>query len=249
MMGTMPGLAEATDGAEGAAPKQLVYDDAGLLNEEQADELNAQANELGADRATDILIVTSTNSANADVVKMTEDFYDNHAPGYDQPHGDAVILMMDMKHREMYLAGFGKAESLLDDDRLNNIRAKITPALTNGDYSLAFHQYIETAHRYMGFRPGVNPDNILFRVWFQLAVSLVLAAIIVGLMAFRSGGRVTVNRLTYEDEGTSGVLEKQDQFLHTTVTRQKIERKRSGGGSGGGVSGGGHSHSGSRGSF
>jgi uncharacterized protein len=86
-------------------------------------------------------------------------------------------------------------------------------------------------------------------LWFQLAASLVLAAVVVGLMVYRSGGRVTVNRLTYENEGTSGVLEKQDQFLHTTVTRRKIERNRGGRGSGGGVSGGGHSHSGSRGSF
>jgi uncharacterized protein len=242
-------MAKAAEAEDTAASKQLVYDDAGLLSREQADELNVQANELGAGRATDILIVTSNNAANADVMKMAEDFYDNHAPGYNQPHGDAVILMLDMKHRELYLAGFGKAESTLDDNRLNKIRAKITPALSNGDYPLAFRKYIETAYRYMGFRPGVNPDNILFQIWFQVAVSLVLAAIVVGLLAYRSGGRVTVNRLTYEDESTSGVLEKQDRFLHTTVTRRKIERNRSGGGGGGGISGGGHSHSGSRGSF
>ncbi|WP_159883262.1 TPM domain-containing protein [Paenibacillus puerhi] len=240
--------------ASEAAPaklKQLIIDDAGLLTREEAAELNALANQYGAERETDILIVTSKNAANQDVKKMTQDFYDEHGPGYDKPHGNAVILMLDMKNREIYLAGFYKAKEYLDNGRLDKIRNRISPELTSGDYGLAFREFILTAHRYMGFRPGVNPDNILFEVWFQLAASLVLGGIIVGTMAYHSGGRVTVHRHTYEDTGTSGVLEHQDQYVRTTTTRQKIEKNSGGGGSGGGggTTGGGHSHSGSRGSF
>ena len=244
-MGIMAGEARAADN------KKLIYDDAGLLSQQQADSLNELANQYGADRETDFIIVTSNNAANADVMQMAEDFYDEHAPGYDKPHGNAAILMLDMKNRELYLAGFYKAETYLDDARMDKIRDKISPALTSGDYELAFRTYIETAHRYMGFRPGVNPDNPLFQLWFQLTVSLVLAGIIVGAMAYHSGGRVTVRRQTYEDAGTSGVLQHRDQYLHTTVTKRKIERSSGGGrsGGGGGTTGGGHSHSGSRGSF
>ncbi len=239
--------------AAAAENKQLIYDDAGLLSAEAYGELNALANRYGARRETDIIIVTSRNAGNADVMKMTEDFYDEKAPGYDKPHGNAVILTVDMKNREIYLAGFYKAETYLDDSRLNKIRAKISPALTSGDYELAFRTYIRTTSNYMGYRPGVNPDNILFNGWFQLAVALVVGGIVVGLMVFRSGGRVTVTGRTYEDAGTSGVLEHSDRFLHTTVTKQKIERNSGGGGGrgggGGGTTSGGHSHSGSRGSF
>ncbi|MBC8079502.1 MAG: TPM domain-containing protein, partial [Gorillibacterium sp.] len=227
-----------------------VYDEAGLLSQEEYDRLNLMANEYGAKRETDIVIYTSNNTESMDVMKMTQDFYDEHAPGYDKSHGNAVILTMDMKNREIYLAGFYKAKEYLDDGRLDKIRNKITPYLTSGDYELAFEKYIKTAHKYMGFRPGANPDNILFNGWFQLAVSLGIAGIIVGLMAYHSGGRVTVDRRTYEDAGTSGILEQQDQYIRTTVTKRKIEKSSGGGsGGGGGTSGGGHSHSGSRGSF
>jgi uncharacterized protein len=156
-----------------------------------------------------------------------------------------------MKNREVYLAGFYKGKEYLDDGRLDKIRHKISPALTSGDYELAFQTYILTVHKYMGFRPGVNPDNILFNIWFQLAVSLGIAAIIVGMMAYRSGGRVTVNRQTYEDASTSGILDHRDQYLRTSVSKRKIEKNSGGGrsGGGGGTTGGGHSHSGSRGSF
>lgn len=84
-----------------------------------------------------------------------------------------------------------------------------------------------------------------------MAVALGLAAMIVGKMVSNSGGRVTVNRQTYEDANVSGVLEHRDQYLHTTTTKRKIEKSSSSSssGGGGGTTSGGHSHSGSRGSF
>lgn len=233
--------------------KTLIYDDANLLTQEEYDELTTMANKYGAKRETDIIIITSNNPDNVDVVKMTEDFYDEQAPGYDKSHGNAVILTMDMRNRDVYLAGFYKAETYLDDGRLDKIRNKITPYLSDGNYKVAFEKYIKTSYKYMGFEPAVNPDNILFNIWFQLGGALALGGIVVGSMAYRSGGRVTVNRRTYEDASTSGIIDHQDQYIRTTVTKTKIE-KSSGGGSGGGGGGGGttsggHSHSGSRGSF
>lgn len=239
-----PAMAEVT----AATSKKLVYDDAALLNSQEYDELSAMANQYGAERETDIIIVTSKNAGNVDVMKMTQDFYDEHAPGYDKPHGNAVILTVDMRNREIYLAGFYKAKQYLDDGRLDKIRDKMTPYLTNGDYALAFQSYILTAHKYMGIRPGTNPDLILFNVWFQLVVSVAIAGIIVGIMAYRSGGRVTVNRKTYEDVNTTRIIGQRDQYIRTTISKRKIQKNNSGG-SGGGVTGGGHSHSGSRGSF
>lgn len=232
--------------------KTLIYDDAQLLTQEEYDELTTMANEYGAKRETDIIIITSNNPENVDIEKMTEDFYDEQAPGYDKTHGNAVILTMDMRNRDVYLAGFYKAEKYLDDGRLDKIRGKITPFLSAGNYKVAFEKYIKTSYKYMGFEPGVNPDNILFNIWFQLGGALAIGGIVVGTMAYRSGGRITVNRRTYEDASTSGIVDHQDRYIRTTVTKTKIEKSSgggSGGGGGGGVTSGGHSHSGSRGKF
>src|SRR5690606_4037687 len=86
--------------------KRLIYDEAELLSQEEYDKLNRLANEYGAKRETDIVILTSNNVENKDVVLIAEDFYDDHALGYDKAHGNAVILTMDMKNRDIYLAGF-----------------------------------------------------------------------------------------------------------------------------------------------
>ena len=241
-------LAGAAESSSIAADKQLIYDEAGLLTQAQADRLNTMANEYGAERNTDIIIYTTLNEEGIDAMILTEDFYDEHAPGYDRPHGNAVILTLDMNNTEVYIAGFYKGLDYLNDSRLDQIRNKISPDLSYGNYELAFENYILTVYEFMEHRPGV-----LFNIWFQLAVSLGIGALVVGIMAYRSGGRITVNRQTYEDASTSGILDRQDRYLRTTVTKRKIERNNNnggpGGGGGGGISKGGHSHSGSRGSF
>lgn len=229
--------------------KKLVYDDAGLLNDQERQEVNRMANEYGPVQQTDFVIYTTNNPEYKDVQILTEDLYDSKGFGYDKGFGNTVILTMDMRNREVYLAGFGKAETLLNDQRLNQIREKITPYLSNGNYKMAFEQYIQTSSRYMNYKLGVNPDSFLLNIWFQLAAAILLGIIIVWIMAARTGGRITVNRATYEDPNASGLLDQHDRFIRTSVSKRKIEKSNSSGGGGGGTSSGGHSHSGSRGSF
>ena len=80
---------------EGSGNEDIDFDKAGLLTREEAEELNALANRLGAKRETDIIIVTTDNPDQEDVMVLTQNFYDEMAPGYDRPHGNAVILTVD----------------------------------------------------------------------------------------------------------------------------------------------------------
>ena len=238
--------------AESVRAKKLVYDHADLLDDEEEDALRSLAAGLGAERETDFLIVTLDGTGGPDIAEYVARFYDEEAPGYDRHHGNAAILAIDLAERDVFLAGFGKAETLLDSGRLDKIRGKITPLLSEGAYYEAFEKYLRLAHDYMGYRPGVNPDNILFKDWFQIAVSLAVAVATVGIMAAHSGGRVTVNARTYLDERRSGVVGRSDVFTHKTVTKTKIEKPSSGGGGfggGGGFTPGGRSFSSSRGKF
>jgi uncharacterized protein len=235
--------------------KQRVYDFAELLNPEEVKSLESISEKYSNKRETDFIILTTDDTKGKDVVKFTEDFYDEKALGYDKPEGNTTILTIDMEHREVYLAGFYKGEEYLDDNRLDIIQDKITGDLSNGDYYVAFEKFIKLSYKYMGIRPGVNPNNILFNLWFQIIVSLSIAGIVVGIMVSNSGGRVTVSEGTYRDFNKSKILQKRDNYLRTSVTkhRKPSSNNKSGGGrgigGGGGITSGGHSHSGSRGSF
>ncbi|MBU8879131.1 TPM domain-containing protein [Bacillus sp. FJAT-29790] len=233
-------------------PKQQIYDYASLLTKDEIGKLESMAETYGVKRETDIVILTTNDTKGKDVVEYMQDFYDENALGYDKPHGNTVILTVDMQHRDVYLAGFYKAKEYFDDYRLDLMREKITPDLSSGDYYHAFHSYIQTSYQYMGIRPGVDPNNILLNRWFQIIASLAAGAIAVSVMAYRSGGRISVNETTYRDMDHSTVIRRRDDYVRTTTTKRKkppANPNGGGRGGGGGMSKGGHSHSGSRGKF
>ena len=236
--------------------KERIYDFANLLTKEEKIELENIANKYSPKRETDFIILTISDPMGKDIIDYMEDFYNENGLGYDKPHGNTAILTIDMKNRDVYLAGYYEAEKYLDDYRLDLIRDKITPDLSQGNYYDAFYTFIKTSYKYMGIRPGVNPENILFKFWFQIIISLGIAGITVGTMAYNSGGRITVNAATYQDPINSKILNRRDTYLRTDITKRKkpSDNNSSGGSSsgrssGGGVSRGGHSHSGSRGKF
>ncbi|WHY86924.1 TPM domain-containing protein [Neobacillus novalis] len=261
--------------AENFDRSQYIYDFAHLLTDQEAADLQNLAKELGEARETAFIILTVSGTDGKDIVQYVEDFYDENAPGYDQPHGNTAILAIDMQERDIYLAGFKKAEQYLGDGRLDQIRENITPDLSDGHYFQAFLAFITTSHEYMGYEPsdgsssdgysgygpgessdgyngndsGADPENIFFQWWFQLIASIIVAAVIVAIMAYRSGGRVTVNAGTYMNSDQSRVLNKYDNFVRQTVTKQRKPSNNTNSGGGGGITGGGHSHSGSSGKF
>lgn len=233
--------------AELSNQKQFIYDGAELLTKKEVAKLEALASERSKERNTAFIIITVKDTKGKTVVQYMEDFYDDQAPGYNKPHGNTAILILDMKKRDVYLAGFKKAEKYLDSERLELIRNQITPNLSDGAYFQAFSDYITTSHKYMGYEPGVNPESILFKLWFQLTVSIIAAGVIVGIMAYVSGGTVTVNAETYINNKESSVVEKHDNYVRQTVT--KVKQSSDDSGSGGGTTSGGHSYSGSGGKF
>ena len=237
--------------------KRRVYDFANLLNAEEIEQLEEKAEKYSKKRETDFIILTTNNTNGKDIVEYMQDFYDHEALGFDRAHGNTAIITIDMEHREVYLAGFSKGEEYLDDYRLDLIRDKISPNLSSGDYYGGFNKFLKLGYKYMGMNPNVDPNNILFNIWFQIIVSLGIAGIIVGGMAYNSGGKVTVSQGTYMDFKNSKVVNRRDNYLRTSVTKTRRPSSNNnssgggfgGGGGGGGTTSGGHSHSGSRGSF
>ncbi|RKD22917.1 hypothetical protein BEP19_11820 [Ammoniphilus oxalaticus] len=241
--------------AEPVDRQQYIFDYAELLTPQEREQLQSLASKLGAERETAFLIVTLKGTGHLDISEYIDEFYDNGAPGYDKPHGNTAMLTIDLMEKEVELTGFKKAEDYLDNDRMDQIRRKITPHLKEARYYESFSTFITTSHKYMGYEPGVDPENILFKWWFQVSVAIGVAGAVVFLMAYHSGGRVTVNQQTYLDGQRSRVVDQSDRYVRQTVTKRKkpSSNSRSSGGGGGGGSGrvtpGGHSRSSSRGKF
>ncbi|MFD2115869.1 TPM domain-containing protein [Paenibacillus yanchengensis] len=236
------------------ASKRYIYDQASILSKEEYISLKTLMQDVSIKHQTDVMIVTNSGIANTDTQYMTEQFYDDFGPGYEGKHGSTAILYVDITARSIYLAGYGQAKETLNDKRLDKINVEISRYFAEGKYYEGMYRYVELADQFMAVPSGVSPDNWLFNRWFQLGLAIIIGIIVVAILGYRPGQKLKVTFRTYEDKKTSQVIASQDQYLHSTVTKSKIERNNgsSGGGfsgGGGGVSGGGHSHSGSKGSF
>ena len=235
--------------AQSTNQTQYIYDDADVLTAEEEEQLESLASTLSAERNTAFIILTVDGTGGKSITEYMGEFYDKEAPGYDKPHGSTAMLAIDLQERDVFLMGFKLAEEYLDNDRLETIRLDITSDLTDGYYYDAFLDFMYDAHDYMGYLPGeVNPNSFFFQWWFQLIVSLVIATVVVSVMVSNSGGVVTVDGSTYIDNSQSSVVDRQDDYVRTTVTKVK-KPDDSDSGSGGGTTSGGHSYSGSGGKF
>jgi len=232
-------------GAVSAQTDQHIYDNAGLLNEAETRELEALAAEHSRKHGADFLFLTTSSTDGLPITTYMGNFFDTWAEENNQEN--AVLLTIDIGNRQVYLSGFGTAETSLDNQRVDMVLDRIMPYMSAGDYGGAFHKTVTTASRYMEFRPGVNPENIFFKTWFQAAVALLLAGVIVGSMVFNAGGRVTTTARTYFDGNKTQVRSSQDRFRNKTVSRRRIPKSNNSGGGfggGGGMTGGGRSFSG-----
>lgn len=119
--------------------------------------------------------------------------------------------------------------------------------------------YNSTNNNYYNYNSSSNQvSSILSNVWVQMLIAAAIGAITVGIMAYNSSGRMTVNGNNYIDPNHSGLIGRRDDYIRTTVTRvRKPEDNNNNnnnggfnaGGFHGGVSAGGQSHSSGGGKF
>lgn len=233
------------------AVDQHIYDNAGLLNEAEMRELESLAAAHSEKQDADFLFLTTSTTDGQSIQTYMGDYFDEWADKNGQEN--AVLLTIDIGSRKVYLAGFGTAETTLNNERVELVLDRIMPYMSAGDYGGAFRETVTTASRYMEFRPGANPESIFHKLWFQLGVPLLAAAVIVGSMVMNAGGRVTTTARTYVDGTNTRVRSQRDHFRNKTVSRRRVPKSNGGGGGGGfgggGTTGGGRSFSGGGRSF
>jgi uncharacterized protein len=269
---------------------RFVYDDADLLSDSEISDLEEMCTTYGEQAGIEIYILTHDDPSAPYVETYIENFEDQ------LPVGDRVYIALDMQTRDVFMEGYGTAETYIHSKRIAEMIDKITPDLSDGNYYDAFATYIQMSAGYMSDDSELNTDhdytantpqssnssasnydatwpseynstsysstgnqvtNILSNVWVQLLISVIIGAITVGVMAYNSGGRMTVSGNNYMDQNHSGLIGRRDDYIRTTVTRiRKPENNNNAGRGGfnaggfrGGMSGGGRSHSSGGGKF
>lgn len=172
-------------------------------------------------------------------------FYDDFVLNYGENNANCAILTLDIStNRYADVSGQGILEEKLNNQRCILVYDHIVDSLSSNNWYDASTEYMKLTAKYIQYKAGANPDSILFKLWFQILIAVIIAAIVVGLLIYNSGGKMTVDEKTYLNKNKSKLVNHYDHYIRTSTRRTKRSSSSSNGGggsrSGGGSHGGGH---------
>ena len=204
-----------------AATDAFVYDEAGLLTQQEAAELSGTLSRISDTYDAQIVVVTIPSAEGNDPDAIVEYFYDNMGIGYGENH-DGVLLLICMDPREYRILSNGYAGVAIDSNTINNIGNEIASDLTDGDYADAFNGFAEQCAYYL--------DGYLNGFPFDFGISIGIA-LLIGVLVGQIVGKVlkgqlkTVHRVNqaknYVKPGSLTLTEQRDTFLYRDVKRIK----------------------------
>ncbi len=131
-----PSQEESTSDEEStAAAKDIrfVYDGAGILTEDEEEQLEREAAGLSDHYDCEILLVTARDTHGKSAQSYAEDFFAEMAEDE-----DGAVFLIDLDNREIYLATSGTLRFVLNDDRVDELLDLCFADVVQRDYAGAF---------------------------------------------------------------------------------------------------------------
>lgn len=225
-----------------------VYDEAGLLTEEDWVALSEQVSALKEKTGWDIFAVTTANANGKSSMEYADDFYDAQTP----EDSNGVLALIDMDNREIYLSTCGEAIRYLEDARIEAILDDAFSYVADGDYAGCLSAMISGVEYY--YEKGIHEDQHNYDVetgavseyrtitWMEVVpVALLSAGVGIAIYCivinrYSLKGSTRNDDYSYSRYGNIDLTDTEDRFVHQTITHHVIQTNNGGGSS----SGGGH---------
>lgn len=232
-----------------------VYDNAGILQDEDIEELQDMCVSAAKKIKLDLVIVTTNDVGGKNSEEYADDFYDYNDFGYDQGRS-GILMLIDLENRNVWLSTKGIAIEYFNDDDIENTLDDIFLYMDGPDYGEACKEFVRSVKRhvyevndeyYSYVKPWFEGDytdyeeyrdsdeytgnkekNILSYPLVDLAIAVIVAFIVVLIMAYNQKSKMTANGSTYINKNEFKIHSSRDMFLRTTVTKVKIEESSSG---------------------
>lgn len=244
-------LAACISSVYGASPR--LVDGAGLLHSIEAEELEAQLNEISRRQGLDIVVVTVESTGGKSPMDFADDYFD-----YNDYASDGILLLVSMEENDWWVSTTGYGITAITDAGLDYIADRFVPHLSNGDYMDAFTTFARLCDAFITQAKTGDPydSHNLPKAPFRPVMSLVISlAIGLAVAVFATGSMKnklkTVNFQTkadaYVTPGSMQLTNSKDLFLYTHLNR--LEKASLSSGSSTHVSSSGTTHGGGGGKF
>ena len=234
-------------------------DHAGVLTEEENNELENALEELANRQSFDLAIVTIDNLDEGETMEqLADDLYEECQYGYGADN-DGALLLVNVGGRQWQISTCGYGITAFTDAGIEYIGKQIKSDLSDGNYAAAFDTYANLCDEFITqarsgspFDKGNLPRAPLSMIWIPISIviGVVLALIIVGSM---KGKLKTVRQQaaanSYLKKDSLTITESSDLFLYHNVTRTEKPKENSSSGSSTHTSSSGTTHGGRSGKF
>jgi uncharacterized protein len=239
-------------------------DSAGVLTEDEDNELEDALEELSLRQSFDVTIATIESLESVDYDSMeayADDLYDICQFGYG-PDMDGVLLLVSVGDRKWHISTCGYGITAFTDAGIQYLGEQMTPDMADGDYAAAFRTFIQWTDAYVTAAREGHPydvDNMpheplsILYLCLALVIGLVTALIVTGVMKSRLKSVAPQRDATsYVRQGSMKLTNQRDLYLYREVHRTERPKESSSSDSGGSsthTSSSGTTHGGGGGSF
>ena len=237
-------------------------DSAGVLTEDEDNELEDALEELSLRQSFDVTIATIESLESVDYDSMeayADDLYDFCQYGYG-PDMDGVLLLVSVGDRKWHISTCGYGITAFTDAGIQYLGEQMTPFMADGDYAGAFRTFVQWSDTYIDAARAGHPYDVnnlpreplsLMYLFLALGIGLVLAWVVVGVMKSQLRSvAFQENAASYVREGSMNLTNSRELFLDVSRTEHvEATDSDSSGGSSTHTSSSGTTHGGGGGSF
>ena len=225
-----------------------VYDDAGLLTDDERDVLEQKAAGVEEQTGWNIYAVTTDDAEGKSAMAYADDFFDTHSPEQE----DGVVLLIDMDNREIWISTCGEAIRYLTDARIDRLLDGAYEDVSNGYYADGMEAMLDGVGVYYdsGIPSGqYNYDEDTGAVSAYRSITplefLVVTALAIGsgavmylVVAGKYRLRFNTYQYAYRENSDVHLRVREDRFVNQMTTHRRIQTQSSSGGSSGSHSSG-----------
>ncbi|WP_340643224.1 TPM domain-containing protein [Vagococcus fluvialis] len=225
-----------------------VYDEANLFTPEEINSFEKEINQIRETYKTDVVIYTTLSTDGKAPKDFAADFYDYNGFGIGETK-DGLIYLVDMGSRQFQPVTTGNTIAVLNDNRLERIKTRISEPLSEQNYAKAMEIMLTDVTSYLkegpvkGYR--YNPETgqsekVRYISTTKIIIALVVASISGGLFYFRVTSTYKLKKSTYHypyrNQSEVNLTDSQSVKTADFVTTRHIPKPPSNSGSGGGGS-------------
>lgn len=226
-----------------------IFDNVGLLSDQEISMLENHAQELTDRYQIDIVILTVDSLNGSYARDYADDFYD-----YNGFRNDGILFLLAMSEREWYISTSGSAIQLISDNEVDYLADATISDISYGYYYDGFESYLSALPRYLdnGTTSGANSSDRNFGGAILISLLIGAAAAGISLLIMRSSMNTikkqrSANNYMLHDSFQLNV--RQDIFLYSQVSKTPRQQNTSTSGSSVHHSSSGRSHGGHGGRF